>query len=375
MAKVKMSMLLKQDFSLGSLAEMLRSMGVKNVSFLYRMGFGIAKRQEFYRDLASVIRSGIRLENALIDIRHAKAAPDYIINTVLAKIRRGKGFSLAMEGLVPDQERMVLKSGEEGADADGFSKSLLILSETVGSMKKGQAEVWKAITYPVTVLSGVIGFIVFYSNKMLPSFTGGNFIDIDKLKGVAKFEYYFFLTVNHYWGLIPVLVVISAYTLIWSFSHEFPFREKLDKFPPWSIYRLWVGAQFLFALSSLMKAGIPTLKAIMILQRHANPWLSKRIKFVRAAVSRGDSLSKAMSKSPYEFPDKRMIARLQIREEHADIVVALDEFSKDWQERGEQMIASRTAALNAVLIFLAALLMAIAGVGPYAFEGSGSSGF
>lgn len=367
---------LKKDITVSSVIDLLRKLGVRRAYTLYRFGFGIKKRQEFYRDLASVIRSGIRLESAIADMRHAKAAPDFILKTVMSRLQRGDDLSRALDGLVPDAERMILRAGEEGADKDGLRKSLTILADAIGQMKRGQGAFFKATAYPLTILTGVVGFIVFYAKKMLPGFTSQHMLDVSRLHGSARFEYDFFLTISQYWYLVPLIVLGGLFAIYWSLGHEFPFRDKLDNFPPWSIYRLWVGTQFLFALAALMRAGVPAAKALSILQTHATPYLAKRLRHIKSGLSRGETLARSMEKSPVEFPERIIIARLRIREDHSDVVSALDEFSKDWAERGDAMIASRTAVLNAFLMILASVLMTLAGVGPYAFEAqSGQQGF
>lgn len=368
--------LLKKDITFETFIELLRGLGFKQARKLYALQFAIDKRQEFYGDLSSILRSGVRLEVALVDMRHAKSVPDYVMRHLIAQVRRGKPLSSALAGIIPDQERMVIRSGEEGADRKGLESSLKILADSIGMMKSGKSAVIKATAYPAIILIGVIAFVVFYAKKMLPNFSSQNMIDVTRLKGNALFEYNFFIFISNFWYLIPIVAVLGVWWVTWSLSHEFPFREKLDMLPPWNIYRLWVGTQFLFSLAALMRAGVPALAAVSILQRSANPWLSKRLRYVRAGLAKGLTLSRSLEKSPYEFPERQIIARLRIREDHSDVAEALREFSLDWQDRGGAMIASRTAALNAVLMILASIIMTIAGVGPYAFESqSGSMGF
>ncbi len=359
---------MSKEIDFGTLADLFRGLGLPDVSWLYRIGFGIERRQEFYKDLASILRSGIRLEEGLKEVKASKSVPDYIVRILLDRIRRGRPFSKAMEGLVPGMERMVLQAGERGESEAGVEESLLILADTVGSMKKGQAAVIKSVAYPFSLFLGVIGFVVFYARTVIPKFIAGHMLDPSKLHGNAFLMFEVFDLVKNYWlpGLFLMFGGIGG--LIFSMPYDFPGRKWLDRFPPWSIYRLWVGTQFLFSMSALMRAGVPVLQSLNILIKYSNPWLTKRVRVIKTGVARGAGLSKAMEKTGYHFPDDRIISRLRIRENHADVSEALREFSRDWQERGDNLISSQTKILNVVLILVVAGLLTLAGIGPYAFE-------
>lgn len=367
--------LIMRELDLEMLTDLLRSLGIRKASALiYRLTFRIGTRREFYKDLSSVLRSQIRIETAILDLWHSRSLPDHVAKPILGRIRRGKHLTVALEGIVPDQERMVIKSGEEGEGKDSLWKALHVLSESVESMQKGQSSALKSAAYPFAILVGVVGFSIFYSKKMIAQFVSGHMIHPERLHGTSLFEYDTFMVLDNYWSVFLVALLVGILFVSWSLSHIFPGRNSLERFPPWSLYRLWTGAQFLFALSALMKSGVPLLRGLTILMKGANPYVAQRLRTIRSGVSVGQGLARSMARSPYRWPDPRIIARLQIREEHADIVEALDEFSRDWKERGDEMIQAQTKLLGVVLFIIITILMAVVAVGPYALEGQAGQG-
>ena len=91
------------------------------------------------------------------------------------------------------------------------------------------------------------------------------------------------------WGW-AVIVAVGILVAIFAVSLPYwigPGRVQLDKFPPWSWYRIAQGSSFLLALSALMRAQVPITRALEILEERGSPWWSQRVVACRAEVMRG----------------------------------------------------------------------------------------
>ncbi len=104
-------------------------------------------------------------------------------------------------------------------------------------------------------------------------------------------------------------------------------------------------------LSSLLAAGVPLSRALVILQKEAaNPAAKAKWKEVHDSVVDGMSLADAMGKSPDTFP-KVYVAMVEAGETGGFLDVVLGQIA-DFQEREKEMRAKVTAAMLYPIILM-----------------------
>lgn len=142
-----------------------------------------------------------------------------------------------------------------------------------------------------------------------------------------------------------------------------PGNPAADGAPGESGFKLTLGApkisarvleNFTRLLSSLLAAGVPLSRALVILQKEAaNPTAKAKWKEVHDMVVDGMSLADAMSKSPETFP-KVYVAMVEAGETGGFLDVVLNQIA-DFQSREKEMRGKVMAALlyPAILLMLA----------------------
>lgn len=139
-------------------------------------------------------------------------------------------------------------------------------------------------------------------------------------------------------GLFAIMAVIASTLPHWRGS----LRVKLDKFPPWSWYRVWQGSAFLLGISSLLGAQVPLKRALEILEEEATPWLQERLSTARQEVLRGRNLGEALRAGNFGFPDPMVALDLEILSERGDVGTVIEQITHEWIE--EQVIELQNQA-------------------------------
>ena len=151
-------------------------------------------------------------------------------------------------------------------------------------------------------------------------------------------------------------------------------RKNFDKFPPWSIYRIFIGVGWLLSLAALVKAGTPVSKALRSLRSDASPYLLYRIDRALIFVNNGDNLGDALYKTGQGFPDEEVVGDLRIYAELDNFPEALEHLSDDWLESSVQDIEQKAAVLNGIAILMIATIIAWVVMGTFAMQDQMVSG-
>jgi type II secretory pathway component PulF len=121
-----------------------------------------------------------------------------------------------------------------------------------------------------------------------------------------------------------------------------------DRYPPWSLYKIFTGITWLLALSALVKGGVPVSVALTSLRKDSSKYLKERIDGALFHIKNGENLGQALGKSGLEFPDKQIIADLKIYSELDNFEEALDKLANEWLEESVYMIEQRAEIMNMV---------------------------
>lgn len=321
------------------------------VSFRNRLSFGPNVRRKFYSDLASILRSDastapVQIRMAVDEFRKLPSAPKAALREISAGLGRGLDFSQSIRNLAPETEVMILSAAEETGDAKVLVHLLKVLAKNMEEVRKIRKAFMSAVQYPAFLLINTGGLVVYLSDSVVPKLFAGFGTSEDKLFGMARFSFEAFRFIAVFWPLVMFLPVGILFLVFVSLRTDFPGRRFLDRIPPWSIYRLLVGTEFLTGLSAMLTAGIPVIRAFDQIRRRAPPYLRARIEPVMRIYKRTGKLGEAMERAGTGFPSKEVIVRLSIREKYGDLGVALEEFSNDWKEEGLPTIENQARILH-----------------------------
>jgi type II secretory pathway component PulF len=160
-----------------------------------------------------------------------------------------------------------------------------------------------------------------------------------------------FIQVWLHWILLAVLLLAVAFFLAlprWNGSA----RVVLDRYAPFSIYRVMQGSSWLIALSALVQAGMRIETAIEQLGRNASAWARARCEAALKGLRAGRNLGDSLERSGYEFPDREIISDIRL-------YASKSGFDEALRVLGDQWIADSVERVKGLMhiVFAAALLL------------------
>ena len=334
-------------------------------------------RLAFYKKLRALLKNRFSLMDALdrmyqIASKDGKSPDDTMAIAVaewMKKIQNGESFSVALRGWAPSTEILMLSVG----DVANLEEAIANTIKVVEGMNRMKAPVYNAVGYPMFLMVMVIFLIWGVGKFMVPPmvdavptliWTGlaGSFVGLSNF--VDKHPIILFAT-------LPIIFTIIVLTFPrWKSG----MRKNFDKFPPWSIYRIFIGVGWLLSLAALVKAGTPVSKALRSLRADASPFLLYRIDRALIFVNNGDNLGDALYKTGQGFPDEEVVGDLRIYAELDNFPEALEHLSDDWLESSVQDIEQKAAVLNGIAILMIATIIAWVVMGTFAMQDQMVSG-
>lgn len=323
--------------------------------FWLKLQFGATERTRVYQKLNRFLSSSVSLRQALeIMYQHAsedgrkpKNATAQILLEWVRATKNGQPFGHAIQGWVPDGDRLVIEGGEAAGNLPQAIERAVMISE---SLKLIISTIVGGLAYPVMLFIAAIGFLFFFGTTVIPQFE--EILPRDQWTGIAGQMSVMSDFVQN--GLIWVLLalgalggVIAATMTKWTGK----IRTKFDKYPPWSLYRLVIGAGFMLTVSGMIKSGITLPKILTMLQRGASPWYVERLSKTLFQVKNGHNLGEALYRTGFNFPDKDTVTDLR---SYAN----LNKFDETLQRLGEEWLQDAVKRVKAQIsvLFMTSLL-------------------
>jgi type II secretory pathway component PulF len=288
--------------------------------------------------------------------------------------REGVNLSQAMVGWAPSSEVYMVRAGEESGT---LAKALSAIQGMGENAKKMRAAVTYAISYPAFMMILVSFVLWMFGVNLIQNMRATAPPQVmAEMAGVAAVSDFI---MN--WGIVVVVLILaSAIAIAVTLPYwRGPLRNKLDKFAPWSWYRVLQGSGFLLGLSSLLGAQVPLKRALEILEEQGTPWLRERIYAARQEVLRGRNLGDALIVTGYDFPDRAVAADLAILSERADVGTIIEQVTDEWVEEQieslqRQAAISRNVGMAIVGVTIGWAMSSIFGVVQAVASGGGLGG-
>lgn len=327
----------------------------KSFNFKFaRLMLGKSSRIRIYRQLRVMADQGIPIKDALEAIwdrasngGKKKDHPEAILCRLwIHRILNGSSFSQAIRDCVPQDEQMLIEAGELGGT---FAKSL---NDTVDMLlKKGRIKsaVIGGLAYPVVLVFVLIGMLWLFGTNVIPPFAQA--LPVERWTGTAASLAILSDVVR--WATLPTIISIFVLAgLYFATLSRWAGRSRItfDRIPPWSMYRMFVGAGFMLSLGALMRAEVPIQRALPKLREGASPYLAARINAAYRLVTNGASIGDALYKTGFEFPDKQIVADLRIYSKMPSFSEMLDTISKEWIDQAVDRISGQSKALNGLVL-------------------------
>ncbi|MBB4861401.1 type II secretory pathway component PulF [Pseudomonas nitritireducens] len=266
--------------------------------WLTRLQFSTAVRKNLYQSFMDYLKQGVPLVNIVHLLAESiiKAnAKDQMFQVVIlrdveAQMTRGVEFAEAMSRWCPINEVMSIRAGMRSGDPISGMRNTIEALEASSEML---GTILSKLSYPAVLVSAMVGLIIFFSVVIIPKIAA--VMDPALWPPVAKNLYNVANFVESFWWAILISLVALGMLVSWSLPRYVGrFRPFLDRFPPYSFYRVFHGANMLISIASLMRSGVPFVDSLQELQRLSSPYLKKHLGEMVQNMSEGKSLSESL---------------------------------------------------------------------------------
>lgn len=332
-----------------------------------RLQFGAGQRTRLYEKLIDLLHNNIKLTDAL-DICWQHASYDgkkptrvaaIAIDTWRTRVRDGEKLGDAMQGWIPDSDRMVIKAGEEAGKVEEALRNALKIQE---GMSKIRGAIWGGVAYPLVLLAAVVGFLVIFGVMVVPAFD--SVYPRSKWIGAGASMAFLSDFVNIW--LMPLLLACFACILIciWSMPRwTGRLRVSADKAPPFSLYRMSVGVGFMLTVSAMTKANVTFTDTLRALLRDANPWYRERLSRALQLMNNGRNLGEALYQSGHSFPDAEAVLDLRAFAGLAGFEVRMQKMGEKWIDMSVVRVQNQMKVFSYTALVLMAFVIGWLGAG------------
>jgi type IV pilus assembly protein PilC len=281
-------------------------------TFKFDKIFGSVSNKElkyFYVNLATLIDSGCSLA-ASISALAEECENKYfqgVLKEIYTDINSGKAFSESVEKhpKIFDQLFFTLvKAGEEGGMLDQI---LLRYALHVENQQKIKSKVRGAMVLPIIISIVAVGVIIGLLTYVFPTFMKLFAGKENLLPAPTLFVIWLSDTLryNYHWLILSLLLLVGAIYMIaqtrtgWRFYCHLQLKTPLIG----TLFKKMYLARFAQTLGSLMKSGVPTLRAIETTGNTIpNVIFNDALKEIYYTVERGGLITTVMKKYPGLFP-------------------------------------------------------------------------
>lgn len=319
-------------------------------------------RRRLWLKLAKMTANGVQIVNAIESIRNRRIAaggkndPETIaLTTWLLKIKNGARLSDAIRGWVGSEEAMLISAGEQSGT---FQQALLSTARVMEAKKHITAAIVSGLSYPFFLMLMAFGVLYLFGFKIVPAFTSVVRNEA-AWHGMAKAM----IAVSHFaqqwlWLLGLVLVGLIVVFFVSLPRFDGPLRIKLDRYAPYSVYRITQGSTWLIAIAALVEAGVRIENALEQLAATGSPWLRRRLQACLFGMRAGHNMGDALARSGYDFPDREIVDDLGVYAALSGFDEGLAMLGREWLTESVEQITGRMHVVFGVSILIVGGLIA-----------------
>jgi len=334
--------------------------------------FDTQKRMAVSNKIASLLRNNFTLMDALhrIEMMESKNGkkPDEAFAIAMREIQknmeRGMTFSEATRGWVPDEETLLLMSG----NMSNLLTSLENVARVVDGVSRIKRAMVSALAYPLFLFALTVGIIVMVGVYLVPPLTqaAGNEIE---WKGSAKSLVWVSDFTNKYLYTFIISTVVLV-LLIWLSLSTWTgkLRAKFDSYPPWSIYKLQLSVSWMMSLAAMVSADVSVPDAMKILADNSNRYLSSILNEALHYISNGENLGSALASTGRNFPSEEIIGDLTIYSDMNDFDKSISKIANEYMETSVRRMESISSAMNSAGMGLVSIVMGWVVLGTFAMQ-------
>lgn len=308
--------------------------------------FNRISRKEFVlfcRQFATMIRSGIQIEQALkLLVNQTKVKPvKQALSAVLDRLRSGKQLSEALALRPRDFPRMfvsMIGSGEVGGNLDDILESM---AEHYEKEEKSLHKIRSALMYPALVLVIAAGVVVFLMNSIVPTFKDLFEEQGAELPFITKWVVSVSEGMRMYWYiplLLLLLTLVTGRMVLASKAGKYALDLLKYQLPFFgALLKKSTLARMARTMAALFYGGIPVMQILTVSETIIENRVATRLLAeARLKLEDGKLLSEPFRDSGF-FPEL-FIQMIQIGEETGQMDTMLHKIADYYEADVERMV-------------------------------------
>ncbi|WP_321827251.1 type II secretion system F family protein [Maribacter dokdonensis] len=331
--------------------------------------FGNKKKENFYSELAVLLKAGIQLKDAiaLIQGNQKKEKQIAIFSEIGSELIAGQSFFEVLKDKpeFSEYEYYSIKIGEETGTLPRIVEELGKFYERKNEQRRS---LMNALTYPIIILCTAILVVVFMLRMVVPMFEDifkQNGVD---LPGITKMIIGASNFIKNYGWLVLMLIGLLI-VLRKVFSTKQWFKSANDQF----VQRIpFIGsfitsvylAQFTQAVALLTASKVPMLNSIQLVKKMINfhP-LNEALKNVENDVMAGQSLNASMANN--KIFDNKMISLVKVAEETNQTEYIFERLSQQYEIEVQQKSKLLSTLMEPIIIIVIGIFVGVILVSMY----------
>lgn len=308
----------------------------------------IKLRISLYKKISSLLRQSMSMKDIVGEITKAKKkenTPDYyFLRNVQIEMEKGKDFSDSIVGWVTDNELQLIRAGEKSGDLE---KSFSMAIKLTLRLKEIKSRIIKETAYPIVLFIMAIVMMYGLSVSIMPAL-----IETSNPENWPQMSKNLYLTTNFIRDNIFFIIIILI-VLFFSISYSMgklkgDIRKKLDKIPPYKLYKDIQSSIFLISLSTLLNAQVSLKESILNLKKQANPYLETKLNEMIKRIDKGYEPGQSINT---EFMGS-IGSDIQIYSKAADFENAMLELGEEAMEEKLESISRTMSILRFLMLIL-----------------------
>lgn len=320
-----------------------------------RRGISLEDQVIFFRQMATLIDSGINLVAALEILREQQENKSFknIIAQIYNDITAGKSFcdSVARYPKVFSAFCInMIRSGEASGMLNDILERLATYLEKAQSLRR---KVISSLIYPAVIIVMAFSITALLLLKVVPTFKG----IFESLGGKLPLPTQILILVSDYFRrffFFLVIVFITGAFLIKRYINTPKGRRKLDKallmLPVFgSLFLKFSVARFTRAFSTLIKSGVPILNSLEIVAKTSgNKIIEETLDEAQVAIRHGEPIHQPLERAKI-FPPM-VVKMIAVGEKSGELEKMLSKIAIFYEEQVDAAVSGLASIIEPVVI-------------------------
>lgn len=325
---------------------------------LFRGGISVSEKAAFCRFMATMLRAGLPLPEALEIIRQETQSKKLreVLFDISFHIRKGASISSTLAKYKKEFDAVFLTMIKAGEESGTLEQSFDYLAKQLLASYELTQKVKSAMVYPIIIVCAMIANAFIMLGFVLPKMSDV-FLSLNtEISPVTRFVLNFgqtvganlALTFGIFFAILFFLVLLflirSTRTFIFSYMVRLPVISKvMDQLDT---------ARFARTLSTLLKSGVPIMVALDVSSDVLKqPHLRKQAKAFSEGVSKGESLSDIILRQRHSFP-LTVVQSIKAGERSGSLEVVLEELASFYEMEVDYGLKRATALIEPLLMLI-----------------------